>query len=124
MLRRLMRAGADAFRVNLSHGDHATHAETIAAIRAVEKELHRPVAILCDLQGPKLRVGTFAEERAIIAHGARFVLDRDTALGDATRVELPHPEIFAALEANGDLPKSWHEAKHTVFLKIFDPKLK
>ncbi|MCB2089421.1 MAG: pyruvate kinase, partial [Sphingomonadaceae bacterium] len=58
MLRKLFRAGADAFRVNMSHGDHATHAETIAAIRAMEQELRRPVAILADLQGPKLRVGT------------------------------------------------------------------
>ncbi|MEO0061553.1 MAG: hypothetical protein RLZZ08_113 [Pseudomonadota bacterium] len=98
MLRRLLRAGADAFRVNLSHGDHATHAETIRSIRAIEKEFHRPVAILCDLQGPKLRVGTFAEGRAIIAHGARFIMDRDPAPGDATRVELPHPEIFAVIQ--------------------------
>jgi pyruvate kinase len=98
MIRRLMRAGADAFRVNLSHGDHATHAETIQAIRAVEKELQRPVAILCDLQGPKLRVGTFVDERAIIVHGSRFVLDRDPTPGDATRVCLPHPEIFAVIQ--------------------------
>ena len=98
MLRRLLRAGADAFRVNLSHGEHETHAETIRAIRLVEKEFHRPVAILCDLQGPKLRVGKFADGKAIIAHGGRFVMDRDPAPGDATRVELPHPEIFAVIE--------------------------
>src|SRR5690606_18419575 len=60
MLRRLFRAGADAFRINLSHGDHATHAQTIKAVRALEKQFLRPIAILCDLQGPKLRVGTFA----------------------------------------------------------------
>jgi pyruvate kinase len=58
MLRRLFRAGADAFRFNMSHGDHADH-EAIKAIRALEKEFGRPIAILCDLQGPKLRVGTF-----------------------------------------------------------------
>ena len=60
MIARLLRAGVDAFRVNMSHGDHATHAETIAAIRAAERDFGRPIAILCDLQGPKLRVGTFA----------------------------------------------------------------
>lgn len=98
MLRRLFRAGADAFRINLSHGEHETHAAAIQAIRALEKEFNRPIAILCDLQGPKLRVGTFAEERAVIPHGHRFVLDRDPTPGDATRVELPHPEIFAVLE--------------------------
>ena len=98
MLRRLFRAGADAFRINLSHGEHAAHAEAIRAIRALEKEFNRPIAVLCDLQGPKLRVGTFAEERAVIPHGHRFTLDRDPAPGDATRVCLPHPELFAVLE--------------------------
>ena len=97
MLRRLVRAGADAFRVNLSHGDHATHAETMAAVRAVEKEHGRPIAILCDLQGPKLRVGTFAEGKAVIPHGASFRLDSDSAPGDANRVMLPHPELFEVL---------------------------
>ena len=98
MLRRLLRAGADAFRINLSHGDHATHAAAIAAIRALEKELGRPIAVLCDLQGPKLRVGEFEGGKAIIPHGSRFVLDRNPALGDAHRVCLPHPEIFAVLQ--------------------------
>jgi len=98
MLRRLLRAGADAFRINLSHGDHATHAAAISAIRALEKEHGRPIAVLCDLQGPKLRVGEFDGGKAIIPHGSRFTLDRNTALGDATRVHLPHPEIFAVLK--------------------------
>src|SRR5690606_10676818 len=98
MLRRLFRAGADAFRVNLSHGAHADHAAAISAIRALEAEFVRPIAILCDLQGPKLRVGTFADGQAIIPHGNKFVLDRDPAPGNATRVCLPHPELFAVLE--------------------------
>ncbi len=98
MLRRLLRAGADAFRINLSHGDHATHAAAISAIRALEKEHGRPIAVLCDLQGPKLRVGEFEGGKAIIPHGSRFTLDRNSALGDATRVHLPHPEIFAVLK--------------------------
>ena len=98
MLRRLFRAGADAFRVNMSHGDHATHAETMRRIRALETEFHRPIAILCDLQGPKLRVGQFAEGRALIPHGGRFTLDRDERPGDAARVQLPHPELFDLME--------------------------
>jgi pyruvate kinase len=97
-LERLVRAGADAFRVNMSHGEHERHARTIAAIRALERELRRPIAILADLQGPKLRVGRFAGGEARLRHGARFVLDRDPAPGDETRVELPHPELFGLLE--------------------------
>ena len=98
MLRRLFRAGADAFRINLSHGDHKTHAKTIKAVRALEKEFNRPIAVLCDLQGPKLRVGEFAGGQATIAHGRRFTLDRDPTPGDATRVCLAHPELFAVLK--------------------------
>ncbi|HKT84923.1 MAG TPA: pyruvate kinase [Novosphingobium sp.] len=95
---RLLRAGADAFRVNMSHGDHETHRETIANIRAVEKDLMRPVTVLCDLQGPKLRVGTFEGGKAFIRHGAHFTLDRDPAPGNENRVCLPHPELFGLLE--------------------------
>jgi pyruvate kinase len=82
----------------MSHGDHATHAATIAAIRAAEKDHGRPIGILCDLQGPKLRVGTFAEGRTVIRHGSHFTLDRDPTPGDATRVCLPHPELFGILK--------------------------
>ena len=98
MIERLLDAGADAFRVNMSHGDHATHAETIANIRAAEKAFGRPIAILCDLQGPKLRVGTFAEGKVLIRHGAHFTLDRDPTPGTAERVCLPHPELFGVLQ--------------------------
>ncbi|WP_091144442.1 pyruvate kinase [Novosphingobium sp. CF614] len=97
MIAKLLKAGADAFRVNMSHGDHDTHRETIANIRAVEKDLGRPVAILCDLQGPKLRVGTFKEGKAFIRHGAHFTLDRNPEPGDDNRVCLPHPELFGIL---------------------------
>jgi pyruvate kinase len=99
MLRRLFRAGVDAFRINMSHGEHEAHAAAIKAIRALEKEFHRPIAVLCDLQGPKLRVGTFAEGQALIPHGREFTLDRDPTPGDATRVCLPHPELFEVLAA-------------------------
>ena len=72
MLAQLYKAGVDAFRVNMSHGDHALHAATIAAIRALEKEVGRPIAILCDLQGPKLRVGQFKDGKAVIRHSAHL----------------------------------------------------
>jgi len=98
MLRRLFRAGADAFRINLSHGEHGGHARVIKSIRALEKEFNRPIAVLCDLQGPKLRVGEFEGGQATIRHGGKFTLDRDPAPGDAGRVCLPHPELFDVLE--------------------------
>ncbi|HEX8059241.1 MAG TPA: pyruvate kinase [Novosphingobium sp.] len=98
MIGKLLRAGANAFRVNMSHGDHETHAATIAAIRAAEKDFGRPIGILCDLQGPKLRVGTFKDGRAVIRHGSHFTLDRDPTPGDETRVCLPHPELFGILQ--------------------------
>ncbi len=97
MIEKLLHAGADAFRVNMSHGDHETHAATIAAIRSVEKALGRAVAVLCDLQGPKLRVGQFKDGKAVIRHGSHFTLDSDPTPGDETRVCLPHPELFGIL---------------------------
>src|SRR3546814_9337053 len=97
MIRALFVAGADAFRNNMSHGAHWDHAARIATIRALEKEFGRPTTILGDLQGPKLRVGTFERGLAVLETGAAFVLDSDPAPGNATRVNLPHPEIYAAL---------------------------
>lgn len=98
MLEKLYRAGADAFRVNMSHGEHEQHAKTIANIRALEKKMHRPITILCDLQGPKLRVGKFKDGAAFIKHGAHFTLDRNPEPGNDERVCLPHPEIFDVLK--------------------------
>ena len=98
MLERLFKAGADAFRVNMSHGSHEDHAKSIAAIRKLEKTFHRPIAILADLQGPKLRVGSFKDGKAVIRHSGHFTLDRNPEPGDETRVELPHPELFGILE--------------------------
>jgi len=97
MITRLHAAGADAFRVNMSHGSLEQRGALIAAIRAVEKTLGRPLTILADLQGPKLRVGRFTGGPVVLAAGAGFRLDRDPAPGDAHRVELPHKELFAAL---------------------------
>jgi pyruvate kinase len=97
MLDRLVRAGADAFRLNMSHGAHADHEAAIIAIRALEKQYAKPIAILADLQGPKLRVGTFKDGQAIIRHSGHFVLDRDETPGDENRVCLPHPELFGIM---------------------------
>src|SRR3546814_15997703 len=98
MIAELHRAGADAFRVNMSHGDHAGHAKVIAAIRALEKDTGRPTTILVDLQGPKLRVGAFKDGPAELVKGKSFVLDADKTPGDGTRVPLPPPELFATAE--------------------------
>ena len=98
MIEKLFRAGADAFRVNMSHGEHATHAATINAIRQIETKLQRPITILCDLQGPKLRVGTFQGGKAFLKHGQHFTLDSNPEPGDDQRAYLPHKEIFAALD--------------------------
>ncbi len=98
MLEKLVRAGADAFRLNMSHGSHADHEAAIIAIRALEKQFARPIAILADLQGPKLRVGTFKDGQAVIRHSGHFTLDRDETPGDETRVCLPHPELFGIME--------------------------
>ena len=103
MIRKLYLAGADAFRINMSHGAHAEKAVVIASIRAMEKELGRPTTVLVDLQGPKLRVGTFADGAIELQVGAQFHLDHDATPGDATRVRLPHREIFAALEPGARL---------------------
>ncbi|MEO1922203.1 MAG: pyruvate kinase [Sphingomonadaceae bacterium] len=94
----LIKAGADAFRVNMSHGDHDFHAATIATIREQEKKAGRPIAILADLQGPKLRVGQFEGGKAFIKHGAHFTFDRKEEPGNDDRVSLPHPELFNLLE--------------------------
>lgn len=97
MIGALHAAGADAFRINMSHGDQESKVPVIQAIRALEKITGRPTTILADLQGPKLRVGKFADGRAMLETGATFRLDRDPTPGDATRVELPHREIFESV---------------------------
>jgi len=103
MIRALHEAGADVFRLNMSHGSHDEIAERHRIIRQVEEDLDSPIGILADLQGPKLRVGTFAKGEAELEEGAAFRLDLDAAEGDAVRVRLPHPEIFAALEPGARL---------------------
>jgi pyruvate kinase len=97
MIRKLFEAGADVFRINMSHTPHDKMRELVKTIRNVESSYGRPIGILVDLQGPKLRVGAFAEGGVQLKNGETFVLDSDPAPGDATRVQLPHPEILAAL---------------------------
>ncbi|NML19109.1 pyruvate kinase [Azohydromonas caseinilytica] len=103
-LRALFDAGVDVFRLNFSHGTHADHRARLDAIRAIEKDVGRPIGVLLDLQGPKLRVGTFADGPVQLLAGERFRLDMDRDRpGDRQRVALPHPEIFAALKPGVDL---------------------
>ncbi|WP_294538490.1 pyruvate kinase [uncultured Rhodoblastus sp.] len=93
----LWRAGADLFRINMSHADPADMRERVAMIRAVEARVGRAIGVLVDLQGPKLRVGAFATGGADLVEGQRFTFDSDPSPGDATRVCLPHPEILSSL---------------------------
>ncbi|CRL13202.1 pyruvate kinase [Phaeobacter italicus] len=102
-IRALHEAGADVFRLNMSHGSHEEIAEKHRIIRKVEADLDSSIAILADLQGPKLRVGVFANGFEELVEGAKFRLDLDTAEGDLNRVCLPHPEIFEALEPGAHL---------------------
>ncbi|MEO8240805.1 MAG: pyruvate kinase [bacterium] len=103
-IRALFEAGADVFRLNMSHGSHDDIRARHAIIRKVEEDTGRPIAILADLQGPKLRVGIFAEpDGEMLVEGAAFRMDLSAAPGDIDRVQLPHPEIFAALEPGASL---------------------
>jgi pyruvate kinase len=96
MIETLFRAGADVFRLNFSHGSHEDHAARLAAIRNVEKRLGRPIGVLADVQGPKLRIGRFGGGRVQLAAGKPFRLDLNPTPGDVSRVTLAHPEIIAA----------------------------
>ena len=103
IIERLFHAGADVFRLNFSHGTHDDHRARYDAIRQVEVSTGRPIAVLADLQGPKLRVGKFEQGRVRLTSGQSFRLDLDPALGNQTRAPLLHPEVFAALHAGTDL---------------------
>jgi pyruvate kinase len=95
---RLFEAGADVFRINMSHTTHERMRELVTVIRGIESHYDRPIGILVDLQGPKLRLGKFAEGSATLTKGETFTLDADPAPGDVRRVHLPHPEIFSVVE--------------------------
>ncbi len=102
-IRALVAAGADVFRLNFSHGSHDDHRARIQAVRALERELGRPIGLLADLQGPKLRIGSFADGAVELVTGQHFRLDGDAAPGNVSRVALPHPEVMAALRPGTEL---------------------
>jgi pyruvate kinase len=96
MIEALLKAGVDVFRLNFSHGDHADHAQRVSRIRAAEDKFGRPVAIMADVQGPKLRIGKFSGGAVHLQAGQTFQLDMSPTPGDVRRVQLPHAEIMAA----------------------------
>jgi pyruvate kinase len=103
MMRSLFEAGVDVFRLNFSHGSAEDHRARFASLRTLERATGRPIGILADLQGPKLRVGTFVDGAVLLKAGQVFRLDLDPAPGNASRACLPHPEIFAALVPGTEL---------------------
>lgn len=103
MIRKLFLAGADVFRLNFSHGLAQDHRRRFDMLRKLEQETGRPIGVLADLQGPKLRIGAFAGGPVTLQEGAAFRLDLDSAPGDGRRASLPHPEIFEALKPGDEL---------------------
>ena len=99
----LFNAGVDVFRLNFSHGSHKDHRHMVNIIRGMENEANRPIAIMMDLQGPKLRVGKFIDKEVLLEKGGMFQLDMESIPGDNTRVCLPHLEIFSGLQVGSDL---------------------
>lgn len=103
IIRKLFDTGVDVFRLNFSHGSHEDHKERHRIIREIEADTGRPIGILLDIQGPKLRLGKFEEKSVFLTEGKKFRLDLEDTPGDLERAELPHPEIFAALEPGNEL---------------------
>ncbi len=103
MVETLARAGADVFRLNFSHGAHADHQVSAENVRAAEAAVERPLAVLADLQGPKLRLGRFENGRAQLEKGASLRLVLEQVAGTERRASLPHPEIFAALHPGAEI---------------------
>ncbi len=103
MIEKLFLAGVDVFRINMSHSSHDDMRKLHGLIREVEKKHEYPIGVLADLQGPKLRIGTFADGEVTLVTGQEFSFDMDETPGDLTRVCLPHPEIFLAVEVGHDL---------------------
>jgi pyruvate kinase len=103
MIKKLFLAGVDVFRFNFSHGTHDDHRARLALVRELEEECGRPTCVMADLQGPKLRLGTFASGSVDLKVGQKLRLDLDKAPGDGDRIGMPHPEIFAAITAGSEL---------------------
>jgi pyruvate kinase len=114
MIARLFEAGADVFRINMSHTSQERMRELVGMIRTVERDTGRPIGVLIDLQGPKLRLGTFTGGAVMVKTGDSFVLDSDPAPGDATRAYLPHPEIFVTIKPGHTLLIDDGKARLTV----------
>ncbi len=102
-IRAMFEAGVDVFRLNFSHGTQDDHRRTYGILRRLEADLGRPIGVLMDLQGPKLRIGSFADGPIALKAGDKFRLDLSDAPGDARRVPLPHPEVLGALKPGIDL---------------------
>lgn len=103
MMRQLFETGVDVFRLNFSHGDHDAHRKNVETARAIEKECDRPITLLADLQGPKLRIGTFENDSIDLEKGQKFRFDLDDAPGNNTRVGLPHPEVIKIMKVGDDI---------------------
>jgi pyruvate kinase len=103
VIEKLFLAGVDVFRLNFSHGSHEDHRERYNIIRELENKVGRPIGVLMDLQGPKLRIGTFQKESITLTDGQTFILDDNESPGDESRVFLPHPEIFKALQKGTEI---------------------
>ena len=94
VLERLLRAGVDVVRLNFSHGKAQDHIDRALLVRRIAEKVGKTVAIMADLQGPKIRVGKFAEGKVELANGARFVLDGGRIeLGTLAGVGLDYKEL-------------------------------
>lgn len=103
MMRQLFEAGVDVFRLNFSHGSHADHQKNVETARAMEEEFGRPVCLIADMQGPKLRIGKFKDGSITLTEGMAFRFDMDDTPGDETRVQLPHPEVLEAMDIGSEI---------------------
>ena len=103
IIRKLFDAGADVFRLNFSHGEQNVHGAALQAIRDVEKDTGRPIGVIADLQGPKLRIGKLKSDKVTLERGATFTLDTSDEPGDETRAPFPHPELFQALRPRSQM---------------------
>lgn len=99
----LFKAGVDVFRLNFSHGTHDDHRQRVEQLRGIEKEYNRPIGILADMQGPKFRIGEFAENSVTLKKGQTFRFDSDKTPGDSSRVYLPHPEVISTLTKGAEI---------------------
>ncbi len=102
-IRQMIRSGMNVARINFSHGDHATHGENIDRIRRIAKEEGAVIAILCDIQGPKIRIGKVANEPLVLKKGDKVTFTLDNVPGDNGVISLPHPEFIQDIRAGMQL---------------------